>query len=365
MMIREWFQALIRLSSDICAHLRQRYSSPNEPSCPQHHTSPSSSTVNTKPPHPILREKPSTAERGQLPTAPIYPVDIGGKFLTLGGPITSTFMDGPGVALDSGSAFSGLIEIRAASLVGDLHVDEGSRRQDAYALRVIHDSHRIEAAVCDGAGSKPRSSEGSALIATTVVREAANSTADPIERARSQLITMASSAGIPPSDYSTTLIWVSIQVGPPHRPWPVELVQYGDGDLRVLTPDAIWMPASNTPTGNESDLRSFALPMARQPARRCTLSWHPGHVLVLASDGLSDHLDSRTKVGHFLAQQWASPPDRWQFLSQTAFRAIGAGDDRTAVALWRTDPPDPQESDPPDPQESTVRLSYYEPIGRP
>ena len=31
------------------------------------------------------------------------------------------------------------------------------------------------------------------------------------------------------------------------------------------------------------------------------------------------------------------PPNRWDFLNDVAFRTLGAGDDRTAVALWRID----------------------------
>ena len=42
----------------------------------------------------------------------VTPIEVGGSFEEVVGPISSTMLDGPAVALDSGSAFSGLVEIR-------------------------------------------------------------------------------------------------------------------------------------------------------------------------------------------------------------------------------------------------------------
>ena len=286
-------------------------------------------------------EQPAIKRTGASPVpataAPIAPIDIGGRFSTLPGAITSTLMDGPGVALDSGAAFDGLVEVRAASLVGDLHVEEGSRRQDAYAVRISEMQRLINVAVCDGVGSRHRSNEGAAAIATGVVRHAAQGSPDPVDESVSRLLRMAENGDVPQIEYSTTLIWVRVEVGRPAEPWSVGLVQYGDGDVRFLGSDSLWKPVDRQRTASEADIDSFALPLATRPGRRARFRWHPDQVLVLATDGLSDHLDSRTKVGHFLAKAWQSPPDRWMFLSQVAFRAVGAGDDRTAIALWRTD----------------------------
>lgn len=267
----------------------------------------------------------------------IEPADIDDKYDTLAGSVTSTLLDGPAVALDSGHAFSGLVEIRAASLVGDLHISEGSRRQDAYALRVDEDSKRIQVAVCDGVGSRSRSNEGAALMATAVVRSAAHLAADPVGLARSELLSMSKAAKVPAREFSTTLIWVEIAVGKPQTPWSVTVTQYGDGDFRVLQPGGIWSPTAPIPVSRESDTRTFALPVANHPSRRYFYTWMPDETLVVATDGLSDHLDSNTMVGHYLADAWSSIPDRWEYLSHLAFRSEGAGDDRTAIALWRTD----------------------------
>ena len=75
------------------------------------------------------------------------PFEVGSSFENGRGRMNSTMMDGPAVALDSGSAFSGLVEIRAASLVGDCHVQNRLRRKDAYAVHVAQDSARIELVV--------------------------------------------------------------------------------------------------------------------------------------------------------------------------------------------------------------------------
>lgn len=268
----------------------------------------------------------------------IAPVNVGGLFGEVVGQITSTMLDGPGVALDSGNTFSGLIEIRAASLVGDSHVESGTRRQDAYAVHIDRDVGSIHIAVCDGVGSRSRSNEGAALVATTVAREAAIRSPNPVGAARLRLTRMAEAAGVPAIEYSTTLIWVDVDVGQPGDVWEARLLQYGDGDVRLLSQtEALWRSVSRSTHVDEADALSFSLPLGSHPRREHVFSWHPGEALVVATDGLAYHLDSQTKVGYYLANSWCRPPGRWDFLSDVAFRTLGAGDDRTAVALWRTD----------------------------
>lgn len=268
----------------------------------------------------------------------VTPIEVGGSFEEVVGPISSTMLDGPAVALDSGSAFSGLVEIRAASLVGDSHIQTGTRRQDAYATYVSHDTGRIELVVCDGVGSRTRSNEGASIVATTVAREAALNSPDPVDEARSHLIRRANLVGIPAVEWSTTLIWVEVILGKPGDAWSARLSQYGDGEVRLLSQqECLWHSVSQSDYIDEGDARSFALPVATQPRREHLFSWLPGEVLVLATDGIACHLDSETKVGDYLAHSWCRPPNRWAFLNDMAFRTLGAGDDRTAIALWRTD----------------------------
>lgn len=286
------------------------------------------------PPYP---PPPPDRPAGAVAPARLKPVDIGGRFPTLTGSITSTHMDGPSVALDAGSVLGGLIEVRAASLVGDLHVVEGSRRQDAYAVRANEDKGLLNVAVCDGAGSRSRSNEGATVIATGVVWHASQGLPNPVERSVARLLRMAESKGVPAGEYATTLVWVQIEAGAPGAPWRATLVHYGDGDVRLLERGGQWVPADPHESASEADADSFALPLASRPGRSSHFLWYPDQVMVLATDGLSVHLDSRAKVGHFLAAAWQDPPDRWDFLSQVAFRTVGAGDDRTAVVLWRAD----------------------------
>ena len=84
-------------------------------------------------------------------------------------------------------------------------------------------------------------------------------------------------------------------------------------------------------------MRSFALPASSYPRREFEFSWLPEDVLVVATDGLSCHLDSNTKVGDYLARRGTGLQIGGIFLNDVAFRTLGAGDDRTAVALWRID----------------------------
>ena len=123
------------------------------------------------------------------------PFEVGSSFENGCGRMNSTMMDGPAVALDSGSAFSGLVEIRAASLVGDSHVQTRLRRQDAYAVHVAQDSARIELVVCDGVGSRTRSNEGASIVATTVAGEAAFGEPRPPKQTRAELGRRAGVAG--------------------------------------------------------------------------------------------------------------------------------------------------------------------------
>jgi hypothetical protein len=268
----------------------------------------------------------------------VLPVEIGGEYGEVVGPITSTMMDGHAVALDSESILSGLVEIRAASLVGDAHIESGIKRQDAYAIHFEHETARIEVAVCDGVGSRTRSNEGAALVATTVADKALANNPDPVGEARSRLLQMAAAVGTPAIEYSTTLIWLEVIIGEPRKKWQVRLTQFGDGDVCLLNREnRLWRPVTTHSYLGESDMRSFALPASSYPRREFEFSWLPQDVLVVATDGLSCHLDSNTKVGDYLARSWYRPPNRWDFLNDVAFRTLGAGDDRTAVALWRID----------------------------
>ena len=266
------------------------------------------------------------------------PFEVGASFENGCRRMSSTMMDGPAVALDSGSAFSGLVEIRAASLVGDSHGRTRLLRQDAYAVHVTQDSARIELVVCDGVDSRTRSNEGASIIAATVSGEAAFDNPDPLNEARSLLVRRAEFAGIPAIEYSTTLIWVEVTLGAPGDAWLARLVHYGDGEVRLLNRQQCqWRSVCQSDHVDEADDRSFALPLATQPRWEYEFSWQPGDVLVLATEGIAYCLDSETKVGHYLSRSWCSPPDRWAFLSDVAFRTLCSGDDRTVVALWRTD----------------------------
>ena len=271
-----------------------------------------------------------------IQTSLISPDNIGGYFHTVSGPATSTLKDGPGVALDSGSAFKGLIELRAASLVGDSHILEGARRQDAYAVRILEDASRLEIAVCDGVGSRLRSHEGAAIVATSVVQQAANNSIDPVGDATAILAKIAKLHDISPVEFSTTLVWVRVDIG---SNLTLHLTQYGDGAVKFLRRNGTWRDVTQIPSTAEFDHHSFALPLACHPIQQLTFTWSPEDVLFLASDGISDHLTDDTKVGDFLATRWQRPPDRWVFLSNVSFRTKGAGDDRTIVAVWRTDSP--------------------------
>ena len=124
----------------------------------------------------------------------------------------------------------------------------------------------------------------------------------------------------------------------PGDAWLARLVHYGDGEVRLLNRQQCqWRSVCQSDHVDEVDDRSFALPLATQPRWEYEFSWQPGDVLVLATEGIAYYLDSETKVGHYLSRSWCSPPDRWAFLSDVAFRTLCSGDDRTVVALWRTD----------------------------
>lgn len=266
----------------------------------------------------------------------VSPETIGEVYGSVNGVFTSTTMAGPGVAFDDGSAFDGAVDIRAASLIGDLHRREGKNRQDAYAVNVSEGSRRLDLVVCDGVGSRSAGGVGAAIVATAVATTASSAGIDPVRTAIDRVHSVARDQRMPPVELSTTLVWASFTIGRPYERWKGRLVQYGDGDARVLrVSDREWLPIVEDAPGATTEPESFALPEAVAPARVCEIYWEPGEVFALGTDGISPHLDSQTYVGYMLANQWSRVPNRWQFLSSLAFRTPGGGDDRTLIALWR------------------------------
>lgn len=129
--------------------------------------------------------------------------------------------------------------IYAASATGTSHIDKGIPCQDAFAFHAAGDV--LVAVVCDGAGSAPRSDEGSRLLADTVARALGDRcerepeclggdaeawfaiAADAVTLARDALSQTAQAAQAPLSSYAATLVGYA---GDGRRGW---FFHIGDG----------------------------------------------------------------------------------------------------------------------------------------
>lgn len=137
--------------------------------------------------------------------------------------------------------------IYAASATGTSHLDKGIPCQDAYAFHAAGDV--LVAVVCDGAGSAPRSDEGSRLVADRVARALGERVrdrpqlldapaddffeiaAEAMQGARAALIETARAAATPLSSYAATVVGYA---GDAQRGW---FFHIGDG-IGVAEPAA-------------------------------------------------------------------------------------------------------------------------------
>jgi serine/threonine protein phosphatase PrpC len=249
----------------------------------------------------------------------------------------------PGLRADGG--LLGDRWLGAASLVGQSHLNGGSTAQDAYQFTLSDDGSLLIAAVCDGMGSRPLTSQiGAVLLASLLCEEARTVTAgklaaDPravlggILDAACARVTQVRTAGLPgltDRDLSCTAALALLPAT--GTGWAARV-----GDCAVLRLAGEAWETVFARDGGPVNMVSAALPhpTPAEVAEYAPLAEEsPGDCLILASDGLAEDAFGSPAVRAWLAERWSRPCDAAAMADSLRYRRRGSHDDRTALVVW-------------------------------
>jgi serine/threonine protein phosphatase PrpC len=249
----------------------------------------------------------------------------------------------PGLRADGG--LLGDRWLAAASLAGQSHLNCGTTAQDAYQFTLSDDGSLLVAAVCDGLGSRPLTSQlGATLLASLLCEVARTVTAvelaaDPhavlggvldTACARAEQLRTAGMPGLTDKDLSCTAALALLPaVGPG---WATRV-----GDCAVMRlAGGEWETAFHRDGGPVNRV-SAALPhpAPAEVAEYGSLAEEgPGDCLILASDGLAEDAFGSPAVRAWLAERWSRPCDAAAMADSLRYRRRGSQDDRTALVVW-------------------------------
>ncbi|MFJ4467879.1 protein phosphatase 2C domain-containing protein [Streptomyces sp. NPDC089424] len=249
----------------------------------------------------------------------------------------------PGMRADGG--LLGDRWLGAASLAGQSHLNCGTTAQDAYQFTLSDDGSLLLAAVCDGLGSRPLTSQlGATLMASLLCEVARTVTAaslavDPpavlgrvLEAACAQAARLraAGMPGLTDKDLSCTAALVLLPAA--GTGWAARV-----GDCAVMRLDGKeWntvFPRDNGPVNRVSAALPHAAPA--EVAEYASLDEeHAGTCLILASDGLAEDAFGSPAVRAWLAERWSQPCDAMAMADSLRYRRRGSHDDRTALVVW-------------------------------
>lgn len=249
----------------------------------------------------------------------------------------------PGLRADGG--LLGDRWLGAASLAGQSHLNGGSTAQDAYQFTLSDDGSLLIAAVCDGMGSRPLTSQiGAVLLASLLCEEARTVTAgklaaDPravlggILDAACARVTQVRTAGLPgltDRDLSCTAALALLPAT--GTGWAARV-----GDCAVLRLAGEAWETVFARDGGPVNMVSAALPhpTPAEVAEYAPLAEEsPGDCLILASDGLAEDAFGSPAVRAWLAERWSRPCDAAAMADSLRYRRRGSHDDRTALVVW-------------------------------
>ncbi|MCH0565767.1 MULTISPECIES: protein phosphatase 2C domain-containing protein [unclassified Streptomyces] len=254
----------------------------------------------------------------------------------------------PATSLPGLRADGGLLGDRwlgAASLAGQSHLNSGTTAQDAYQFTLSDDRSLLVAAVCDGLGSRPLTSQlGASLFAALLCEEARTVTAgrltgDPravlggvldAACARTARLRTAGMPALTDRDLSCTAALVLLPVV--GTGWATRV---GDCAVMRLAGEA-WETVFHRDGGPVNRV-SAALPhpAPAEIAEYAPLTEEsPGGCLILASDGLAEDAFGSPAVRAWLAERWSRPCDAAAMADSLRYRRRGSHDDRTALVVW-------------------------------
>jgi serine/threonine protein phosphatase PrpC len=254
------------------------------------------------------------------------------------------------------------LEVRAASIRGLAHRQEGLVRQDDYLTALTPDRSHLVIAVADGLAS----GDHSHVAARVAVRQGADRLCellatvptsdvpwdDLLQQLSSLIIGVAATTQQVPLDamdahaaaklMATTLVLAVVSVAPDDDgTHDVRAIRVGDSSAWVLRSGSwVSLGAIKNDEATISESATLGLPhLPSVPVAVYRARLAIGEALLLMSDGVGDPLDGgRGEVGSTLANLWARPPAPLAFAAQVDFARRTYDDDRTAVGVWPVDP---------------------------
>ena len=259
----------------------------------------------------------------------------------------------PGLRADGG--LLGGLWIAAASTAGMSHLLNGTTAQDAYQFTLTDDAATLVLVVCDGLGSRPLTSQvGAGLLASYACRAAAQVTAAqlaaaPEETLRAVLRTASAdtsahrAAVLGPLDDSALASTVALCLLPlAGTDQPTAWVaRVGDCHVFSCTADGTWNTAF-APEDGPSNMVHGSLPRPDADAVIECTPFEPGvpGALILTTDGLALDVFDSPGVRGWLTKRWSVPCGAARMLDALRYRRQGSHDDRTALTVWLTRPPE-------------------------
>jgi Protein phosphatase 2C len=263
----------------------------------------------------------------------------------------------PDTAIDA--CVVGALEVRAASIRGLGHRQEGTTRQDDYCLAVSPDGNWLVAAVADGVSAGPLSHYAAAIVARHGCSDLASkldaTAPDAIDwgdvingvtnaiYARGREL-LAGESDEPPDDaqvasaMASTVCYAIIATSPLDDGFVAYVVAVGDTSTWVGAPGTGWRRATGGKDLDSalSSSEVFALPARLDaPPRAARVRLSRRSPLLIVSDGVGDAIgDGTGPVARFLADVLEEPPDPLSFAGQIAFARKGVDDERTGIAVW-------------------------------
>ncbi|MCF2533731.1 protein phosphatase 2C domain-containing protein [Yinghuangia soli] len=257
---------------------------------------------------------------------------------------TPVLADGGGLVVDGGRV--GRLTVRAAAVRGDLHAEQGTPRQNSFAVGPDPSGQWTITIVCDGidGGYAPE------LAAQVALRSAYRAVARMVAAGSHEDWDWTGTLAAVQTELRTRLAEIGTRARALGRPAPatrlailvtsaeplvddrVDMAVLGDSTILRLAEGGWRAPLGIRET--PADVPPPALPEhGTEHARVCRTTWRPSDALVVMTGGFADSLGADSGgLAARLSDDWRRPPGLLAFLADVA--AGSRTDDGAVVALW-------------------------------
>lgn len=256
---------------------------------------------------------------------------------------TPVLADGGGMVVDGGRV--GRLTVRAAAVRGGLHAEQGTPRQNSFAVGPDPTGRWTITIVCDGidGGYAPE------LAAQVAVRSTYRAVARMVGSGRHEDWDWTTTLASVQNDLRTRLGDIGAKARELGRPAPatrlailvtsaeplvddrIDIAVLGDSTILRLAEGGWRAPLGirETPTDTPPALPEHGT----EHARTCRTTWRPSDALVVMTGGFAESLGADSGgLAARLAGDWRRPPELLTFLGDVAQGS--QSDDTAVVALW-------------------------------